>query len=176
MIKLLILDVDGVLTDGRKTYDNDGLGCHKVFCDKDFTAIKRLKASNVDVCFLSGDENINRAVARNRDIDFYFSRGKCKAEFLETLTERYNCLPPQMAFVGDDLFDLRIAESVGYSFCPSDSCREIKEESNLVLENKGGENVVMELVDYLIDNKLVPPTTPEEILSAVYKLDEKEKF
>ena len=176
MIKLLILDVDGVLTDGRKTYDDNGLGCYKVFCDKDFTAIKRLKSSNVDVCFLSGDENVNRAVAKNRDIDFYFSRGKCKTEFLNTLAAKYNCPTSKMAFVGDDLFDLRIAQSVGYSFCPADSCREIKKESTLVLKSRGGENVVMELVDYLIDFKLIPLIEPKKVLDSVYKLDEKEKF
>jgi len=81
-----------------------------------------------------------------------------------------------MAFVGDDLFDLRIAQSVGYSFCPADSCREIKKESTLVLKSRGGENVVMELVDYLIDFKLIPLVEPKKVLDSVYKLDEKEKF
>ena len=42
MIKLLILDVDGVLTDGKKVYGKEGTGLYKTFCDKDFTAIKRL--------------------------------------------------------------------------------------------------------------------------------------
>ena len=176
MIKLLILDVDGVLTDGRKTYNDNGLGCYKVFCDKDFTAIKRLKSSGVRVCFLSGDENVNRAVANNRDIDFYFSRGKCKTEFLSILSEKYSCPTSKMAFVGDDLFDLHIAQSVGYSFCPSDSCSEIKKECTLILKSKGGDNVVMELVDYLIDFNLIPTVEPKEVLESIYKLDEKEKF
>ena len=52
-IKLAILDVDGVLTDGKKTYDNTGLCIYKTFCDKDFTAIKKLKALGISVCFLS---------------------------------------------------------------------------------------------------------------------------
>ena len=81
-----------------------------------------------------------------------------------------------MAFVGDDLFDLYIAQSVGYSFCPSDSCREIKKESTLVLKSKGGENVVMELVDYLIDFKLIESVDLKKALNSVYRLDEKEKF
>lgn len=176
MIKLLILDVDGVLTDGRKTYNAEGLGSYKVFCDKDFTAIKRLKVAGVKVCFLSGDKNINRAIAKNRDIDFYFSRGKCKTAFLKTFSKNYKCSLSEMAFVGDDLFDLLIAEQVGYSFCPSDSCPEIKEEASLVLKNKGGENVIMELVTYLTNNKLIPTTSPKETLERVYTLDEKEKF
>jgi len=176
MIKLLILDVDGVLTDGKKVYGKEGTGLYKTFCDKDFTAIKRLKSSGANVCFLSGDENVNRAVANNRDIDFYFSRGKCKTEFLSILSEKYSCPTSKMAFVGDDLFDLHIAQSVGYSFCPSDSCREIKKESTLVLKSKGGENVVMELVDYLIDFKLIESVDLKKALNSVYRLDEKEKF
>lgn len=51
MIKLLILDVDGVLTNGKKYYGENGLGRLKNFCDKDFTAIKRIKAAGVNVCF-----------------------------------------------------------------------------------------------------------------------------
>ena len=55
MIKLLILDVDGVLTDGKKYYDNTGLAKYKTFCDKDFSAIKKFKSAGVEVIFLSGE-------------------------------------------------------------------------------------------------------------------------
>ena len=57
---LLILDVDGVLTDGRKYYDVSGKGVLKTFCDRDFTAIKKFKANGWDVVFLSGDPNVFR--------------------------------------------------------------------------------------------------------------------
>jgi 3-deoxy-D-manno-octulosonate 8-phosphate phosphatase (KDO 8-P phosphatase) len=66
MVKLLILDVDGVLTDGRKYYDSSGLATHKTFCDKDFTAIKKFKSIGCEVIFLSGDKNINEKIAENR--------------------------------------------------------------------------------------------------------------
>ena len=176
MIKVLILDIDGVLTDGKKVYDNNGLCCYKVFCDKDFTAIKRLKTIGVDVCFLSGDENVNKALSKNRNIDFYFSRGKCKTQFLKTLCDKYKCLTKEIAFMGDDLFDLPISKEVGYSFCPSDACRELKESCTLTLNNKGGENVVMELVNYLMDHELIPLTYTKDLLEGIYRLDEKEKF
>ena len=80
MINLVILDIDGVLTDGRKYYDKNGMPFAKTYCDKDFTAIKRLRGAGVSVCFLSGDNVVNEAMAKNRNIDFYYARGKDKAE------------------------------------------------------------------------------------------------
>ena len=55
MIKLILLDIDGVMTDGRKYYDKEGTVRLKTFCDKDWTAIKRFRALGIQVAFLSGD-------------------------------------------------------------------------------------------------------------------------
>ena len=68
MIELVILDIDGVLTDGKKYYDKTGMPFAKTYCDKDFTAIKRFRGAGVSVCFLSGDENVNKEMAKNRNI------------------------------------------------------------------------------------------------------------
>ena len=72
LIELLVLDIDGVLTDGKKYYGLDGLPFAKTYCDKDFTAIKRVRGAGISVCFLSGDERVNKAMAKNRNIDFLF--------------------------------------------------------------------------------------------------------
>tara|TARA_R110002167_G_scaffold346946_2_gene557760 strand:- start:1902 stop:2420 length:519 start_codon:yes stop_codon:yes gene_type:complete len=172
MVKLLILDVDGVLTDGTKLYSEEGLGKMKSFCDKDFTAIKRIKASGVKVCFLSGDENVNRAIAKNRNIDFYFARGKNKKDFLDRLCMFYNCIADEISFVGDDLFDVDLLKSIKYSFCPIDSCKDVKESCMHVLSSKGGHNVIMELHDYLLSNNLIKKSD----LQSVMNLDAAEKF
>ena len=103
MIKLIILDIDGVLTDGIKYYGLDGIPFAKTYCDKDFTAIKRIKASGVKVCFLSGDERINKKMAENRRIDFYSARGKDKAEFIPQFVVEYSVSPSDMLYIGDDL-------------------------------------------------------------------------
>ena len=65
-VELVILDIDGVMTDGRKYYGVDGVPFAKTYCDKDFTAIKRIRGAGVPVCFVSGDENVNKAMAENR--------------------------------------------------------------------------------------------------------------
>lgn len=172
IIKLIILDVDGVLTDGRKIYNSEGLCIYKTFCDKDFTAIKKAKASGIKVCFLSGDENINKQIAENRNIDFYSSRFEKKENFLPKLLETYNCLKNEVVFIGDDIFDLQLLKEIKYSFCPSDASKEVKNQVFKVLDVKGGDNVVMHLFDFLAEKNLLiqPP------INQIYALDKDEKF
>jgi len=171
-IKLIILDVDGVLTDGKKVYNKNGLCEYKIFCDKDFTAIKKAKAAGINVCFLSGDENINKKIAENRCIDFYSSRFSKKEDFLNQLLETYKCTKDEVVFVGDDLFDLNLMKKIKYSFCPNDACLEIKKEAFKIIESKGGDNVVMHLIDYLLTIDLM--NNPS--LESIYNLDKNEKF
>ena len=174
MIKLLILDVDGVFTDGRKLYSEDGLGRMKSFCDKDFTAIKRLKGAGVKVCILSGDDFIHMAMAENRNIDFYSARGKDKADFIPGFVKTYGANPDEMVYIGDDLFDKSVMEAVGHAFCPADSCADIRDVcgSDNTLDNNGGCNAVAEMVDIMLQRKMIPDATMQQIED----LDKKEKF
>lgn len=174
MIELAILDIDGVLTDGRKYYNSEGMPCMKTYCDKDFTAIKRLKGAGVNVCFLSGDEFVNMAMAKNRNIDFYSARGKDKADFIAELSLNYNTKIRNMLYIGDDLFDKSIMEIVGHPFCPADACIDIKNVCghNNVLKSNGGCNVIAELVNELLLRGLVKDCTMEDIEN----LDKKEIF
>tara|TARA_R110002012_G_scaffold157100_1_gene318134 strand:+ start:993 stop:1517 length:525 start_codon:yes stop_codon:yes gene_type:complete len=174
MIKLVILDIDGIMTDGKKYYGLDGIPFAKTYCDKDFTAIKRLRGANVDVCFLSGDERVNMAMAKNRNIDFYSARGKDKADFVEMFEEKYQTTKQDMLYIGDDLFDLSIMERVGHAFCPQDAPNKLKNYcgySNVIPAN-GGENLVAKLVDLLLERRQVKDATMQEI----EELDKKETF
>ena len=173
-VKLVILDIDGVLTDGRKYYGLDGMPFAKTYCDKDFTAIKRLRGAGVKVCFLSGDTTVNQAMAKNRNIDFYSARGQDKADFVSKFKKIYNTTSDKMLYIGDDLFDSSILKEVGFSFCPADACTDVKNICGLsnILKNSGGNNVVAELVDVLLQRNLVNDCTMKEIES----LDKNEKF
>jgi 3-deoxy-D-manno-octulosonate 8-phosphate phosphatase (KDO 8-P phosphatase) len=173
-IELVILDVDGVMTDGRKYYDLNGMPFAKTYCDKDFTAIKRLKGAGVKVVMLSGDNTINEPMANNRNIDFYYARGKDKADFVPQFESTYNTSRAHMLYIGDDLFDKSIMQTVGHPYCPNDACRDVKQVCGFenVLKNNGGCNVICELVELLIDRKLVRDCSFKDIES----LDKKEKF
>lgn len=172
-IKLAILDVDGVLTDGKKYYGVDGIPFAKTYCDKDFTAIKRMRGSGMHVCFLSGDERVNKAMAKNRNIDFFSARGKDKADFITELQLRYNTTPEKMLYIGDDLFDLSIMKVVGVAFCPNDAPRKIRDFCGKnVLARSGGQNVVAEMVDVLLERGLMRDCSMKDIED----LDKNEKF
>ena len=174
MIKLVILDIDGVMTDGSKTYGIDGSVIAKTYNDKDFTAIKRLRASGVPVCFLSGDNRINEKMAANRNIDFYYSRGIDKASFVQQFTTKYGARASEMLYIGDDLFDLSLLRIVGYPYCTADSPKIVKDtcSPNGIVPRKGGENVVAALYDILLGNNLIKDATMEDIEA----LDKKEIF
>jgi len=170
-IELAILDIDGILTDGKKYYNSSGMPFAKTFCDKDFTAIKRLKAAGVKVCFLSGDNRINENMAANRNIDFYYARGVDKVEFLDRFSKSYDTQPERMLYIGDDLFDLNIMKKVGFAYCPQDAPATVKNVSEVISAN-GGENLICKLVDILLERGYIKDTSLEEI----EKLDKKEKF
>jgi 3-deoxy-D-manno-octulosonate 8-phosphate phosphatase (KDO 8-P phosphatase) len=170
-IKLVILDIDGVLTDGSKIYGQDGLCHYKRYCDKDFTAIKKLMACGVSVCFLSGDSSVNLSMAQNRNIDFYLSKNLDKASFVDEFKQKYKCSSEEMLYIGDDIFDVSLLKIVGYPVCPSDACQEVKDCSELILNSKGGDNVIMELFDHL-QGIFIDKLDMNKFL----KLDEKQKF
>tara|TARA_R100000664_G_C2759374_1_gene149069 strand:- start:3330 stop:3857 length:528 start_codon:yes stop_codon:yes gene_type:complete len=173
-IKLIILDIDGVMTDGKKYYGLDGMSIAKTYCDKDFTAIKRFRGSGIPVCFLSGDNRVNKAMAERRNIDFYAARGKDKAEFLPLLESNYGVSREDMLYIGDDLFDKSIMKLVGHPYCPKDAVKGIQRVCGLdnVLENKGGDNVICELFDVLLWRNLISDCTMKDIEN----LDKKEVF
>lgn len=174
-IKLLILDVDGILTDGRKYYGIDGMPFAKIFCDKDFTAIKRFRALGINVIFLTGDAKVNEKIGINRNIPVYLSRGLDKVDFIDQFQSVYNCNTDEMCFVGDDLFDINIMKAVKYSFCTADSPYIVRSCAT-VLPVKGGENVIATLFDYCEDHNIIETVDFNTVMNKINELDKNEKF
>ena len=152
-VKLVILDVDGVMTDGTKVYDKDHNVIAKNYCDRDFTAIKRMVASDINVCLLSGDKRINSGMAASRKIDFYFSKNKPVT--LTEILDKYECSLLESAYIGDDIFDIPVLRKVGFSFCPSNSPLDVKLACTHILKSQSGDSVVAEMYDILIQTGLI---------------------
>lgn len=165
-IKLFILDVDGVLTDGTKVYDYNHNVLTKRFSCKDFTAIKRLMGSGITVVIVSGD-NFNSQMAKKRNIEFYCSRNEDlsldKSRYVDLFIKKYNLNEEEIAFIGDDYFDLSIIKRLKYTFCPSDSPQIVKDNCHTILKSNGGNNVIVELYDYLIENGFIVDANEEII-------------
>ena len=147
-IKLVILDIDGVMTDGTKVYDENHNVISKNYCDRDFTAIKRLKAAGVNVCFLSGDKRINEGMAKSRGVDFFYSRDKVNT--LNDILTKYGVVADDCAYIGDDIYYIPVLTIVQFSLCPSNSPDDVKNYCRHILSSKSGDSVVAEFYDFAI--------------------------
>ena len=178
MLKLIILDVDGVMTDGTKYYDRDGNVISKIFCDKDWTAIKRFRAIGINVIFITGD-SYNESILKNRNLPVVVNRGSGfhsdKSNYLNDILEDYNVTANETAYLGDDLFDIGIMKKVGHPYCLLDSPRLVRQVSN-ILQCKAGENAIMQFFDHLEINGLIPIVPYDQVIEKIYELDLKEKF
>ena len=178
MIKLVILDVDGVMTDGKKYYDRDGNVVLKNFCDKDWTAIKRFRAIGIPVVFLTGDP-FNATILKNRNLPYVVNRGdgfhRDKVNFIDDIIEEYQCELSDVVYLGDDLFDYGIMEVVGHPYSMADSPA-ILQNISVPLVCKGGENAIMHLFEDLEELEIIPRVPYDIVMDKIYELDLKEKF
>ncbi len=149
-IRLLLLDVDGVLTDGRIVYDDQG-GEQKAFDVKDGHGLKLLQRAGFEVGIITGRQS--SVVARRADelgIRLVCQGAKDKRiPFREFLTQ-LALEPHQVAYVGDDLVDLPILLKVGFSATVADAVDEVKQCVDFVTQRPGGRGAVREICDHLL--------------------------
>jgi 3-deoxy-D-manno-octulosonate 8-phosphate phosphatase (KDO 8-P phosphatase) len=150
-IKLLILDVDGVLTDGGM-YASENGDQMKKYNTKDGMAILHLTKSNFQVGIISSGFR-GEAVKQRADLlgiqHFYLGRDK-KIDILNGFCEKLNLDLKNVAIIGDDINDLEIIKNVGFSACPSDAVQIVKANVDIVLNKKGGEGCVREFIDHIL--------------------------
>lgn len=173
---LFIVDVDGCLTDGCKTYPSDGLPVYKNFYDKDFTALKEMTAAGFEVVWLSGDDFINQTVATNRGYKFLSARGISKKIIIEDfISEKRYCFD-RVITIGDDIFDLCLLDIVNHFYLPSDASWRLKlkasiEDKMSVLSASGGKGAISEVASIEISK-----TDIDQLMPIILKLDQAEKF
>ena len=153
MIKLLVLDVDGTLTDGRITYDSNGFES-KSFSVKDGLALRTWQDLGFKVAIITGREsNIVERRAKELKIDYLYQKCKNKLEKVEEICKKESITLENVCAIGDDLNDLKMLQSVGRSFTLSDCNPLIKPFVETVLDKKGGEGAVASMVEILIEEK-----------------------
>lgn len=151
MIKLIVLDVDGCLTDGKIIYASDGSEI-KNFNVKDGLAISSWIKMGFAAAIITGrNSEIVAKRAKELGISHLFQGVKDKESVLKELLERLNLKHYEVGAIGDDLNDYKMLRSVGRSFTPKDGAKEIRELVDTVLTSKGGDGAVREMIDILID-------------------------
>ena len=147
---MLILDVDGVLTDGRLYYGPDGAEI-KAFHVRDGSAIKRLMAAGIAVAIISGRASaaLERRAAE-LGIRFLYAGDDDKAAALEALSSDASLAPDLMAHIGDDLADLALFDRVGLAFAVPDAHPAVLARAHHVTQTAGGQGAVCEVCDLLL--------------------------
>jgi len=149
MIKLVFLDVDGCLSDGKITYTHEGVEL-KSFNVRDGFAIKALVKMGYTVAIITGrDSAIVELRAKELDIPYLFQGIKDKQAVAQKLCEELHILPQEVAAIGDDLNDYRLLKWVGMAFIPNDASPYLKPIAQL-LQRKGGDACVREMIEKIL--------------------------
>lgn len=149
-ISLVVLDVDGVLTDGGLWFDADGR-LLKRFDVRDGLGIRLLQQAGLEVAFLSGGQGGATEVrARQLGIRHCLVGIKDKPTALTALQQELNISDVETAFLGDDLNDLAVRPVVGLLIAPNDACEPVRRGAHAVLRRAGGRGAVRELAERLL--------------------------
>lgn len=155
-VKLVVTDVDGVLTDGGLYYSSEGLVMKK-FNVKDGMGTRLLKNAGILTGIITTDGDSNQLINKRAErlkLDFLYTGVWDKEIKLKEACLKYNLNLENVAFIGDDVNDLSILKEVGFSSAPSDAVTEVLDVVDLVMQKKGGEGVFRELADLILKAKM----------------------
>jgi 3-deoxy-D-manno-octulosonate 8-phosphate phosphatase (KDO 8-P phosphatase) len=163
MIELIVLDVDGTLTDGKITYTSNGDEL-KSFDVADGLAIAVwTKKFGKKAAIITGrNSSIVERRAKELNITHLHQGIKNKQEVLENILKEERLSWSQVAAIGDDLNDYNMLKKVGLSFTPANGTHYLKKFVNVVCKNKGGEGAVREMLEYIFKEE----SLEEEFLNA----------
>jgi len=149
-VRLVLTDVDGVLTDSHVVYDSQGAR-QRAFSTRDGAAIQWLTQSGIPVGFLSAlDDLSTRRRAEDLGVEELHLGTRDKFAVLEAILIRCSLKPEEVAYFGDDLLDLPVLMTVGFSACPSDAVEEVQGACGLVLPQKGGEGFFRAAAEFIL--------------------------
>jgi 3-deoxy-D-manno-octulosonate 8-phosphate phosphatase (KDO 8-P phosphatase) len=151
MIELIVLDVDGTLTNGQIVYTNSGDEI-KAFDVADGLAIATwTKKLGKKAAIITGrDSKIVERRAKELNIEHFYQGVHNKDEVLESILKQENLSWNQVAAIGDDLNDYKMLKKAGLSFTPANGSKYIKDIVNIKCKSFGGSGAVKEMIEYII--------------------------
>lgn len=151
-IQMLVVDVDGVLTDGTILIDSNG-GDSKFFNVVDGHGIRMWQRAGLKVVFLSGRASKSTKYrAEQLGIDYVFEDCQDKLATLKQLLKKLPLSPNRVAYVGDDLLDLPPIRYVGFGVAVANAVDEVKNMADYVTTRRGGNGAVREVIEYILKN------------------------
>lgn len=152
-IKLLVLDVDGVLTDGGIVLDDRGNEI-KTFHVRDGHGITMLIQAGISVAFVTGRQSaVVERRARELGVSDVFQKSYDKTIAVRELMRKYSVREAEVAYIGDDIVDIPVLKRVGFPVAVADAEEEVKAVALYVTEKGGGRGAVREFCDFLLKAK-----------------------
>ena len=150
-IKLLVSDVDGVLTDGKILISADGLES-KFFNVEDGTAAALARYSNIPIALISGRYSKSTEIrAKELQIEHCFQKTLNKKSILDKLTKIYGVEYDQIAYIGDSLVDLPVLDVVGFPIAVSNGHIKTKNKASYITSKSGGKGVLLEVMEIILE-------------------------
>lgn len=148
--KLILTDIDGVWTDGGMYYDQTGNEWKK-FNTYDSAGVLFAHAFNIPVGIITGENtDIVKRRADKLKVDYCFLGIKDKLRVVKHLASQLNLSLEEIAYIGDDINDIKVLQSVGLSGVPASAPEYILRYANIPLKKKGGDGVFREFVEYIL--------------------------
>lgn len=152
-VKLLLLDVDGVLTDGRIVYDSRGRDM-KFFDVHDGLGVFLLKKAGIPTILITAKGSAAiKPRARDMRVERVFENVSPKTAVLEKILRRYKLTPDQVCFAGDDLVDLCLMKKVGFPIAVFNAAPEIKQAAAYITIREGGRGAVREIAELILKSQ-----------------------
>jgi len=151
-IKLIIMDVDGVLTDGRIILGKEEE--LKFFHVRDGMGISIARASGLKIGVITGRSSIAvERRAKELKIDYIVQGCKNKLKALDEILEKEKINYENVCYIGDDIIDIPVFRLVGYSATVADAPESIKSETAYVSNKSGGKGAVRDIIEFILKNK-----------------------
>lgn len=152
-IKLIAMDVDGVLTDGKIILGEKGEE-YKNFFAQDGMGISLALEAGLDIVWVSGRESkVVEARARQLKVKEVYQGIEDKSKFLSRIVKEHNLSLGQVAYIGDDLNDIPALQRVGLAIAVANAVKEVKKEADFITKRKGGEGAVREAITLILKAK-----------------------
>jgi len=149
-IKLLALDIDGVLTDGTIVVNGDGSES-KFFNVQDGHGIRLWLRAGLKMAFFSGRVSQPTEIrAKQFGVEYVFQDCHEKLPILEKFLQQQGLSPKEVAYIGDDLPDLPVIRYVGFGVAVANAVDEVKKDADLVTTRPGGAGAVREVIEYIL--------------------------
>ena len=150
MIKLLFMDVDGTLTDGRIIWSSDGVET-KSFSVKDGMGISlAIKSGIIPVIVTGRRSECVTLRAKELNIEEVYQAVSDKTEIILQMMDKYSATKEELAYIGDDVNDISSMKYCGIIGAPCDASDEVKRIATFVSSKKGGDGAVRDFINYLL--------------------------